>query len=54
MKPELIARYDPCVLRYTIYLHVPFCAELCLYCGCNTVMARSYKAVAAYVDGLER
>ncbi len=38
----------------SLYLHVPFCAELCLYCGCNTAVTRSYKAVAAYVDCLER
>ena len=85
MTPELIARYDQRVPRYTsyptaphfkadvtaetyapwlaelapdgplsLYLHVPFCAELCLYCGCNTAVARSYKAVASYVDCLER
>src|SRR5690349_1939795 len=85
MTPELIARYDQRVPRYTsyptaphfkpdvtadtyaswladlepdrpvsLYLHVPVCAELCLYCGCNTAVTRSYKAVAAYVDCLER
>ncbi len=84
MTPELIARYDQRVPRYTsyptaphfkpnvsaetyaswlselspdtalsLYLHVPFCAELCLYCGCNTTVARSYKTVASYVDLLE-
>ncbi len=85
MTPELIARYDQRVPRYTsyptaphfshdlqaatyiqwlselsprtglsLYLHVPFCAELCLYCGCNTTIARSYRPVAAYVDLLEQ
>jgi oxygen-independent coproporphyrinogen III oxidase len=38
----------------SIYLHVPFCAELCLYCGCHTKVARGYAPVAAYVDLLER
>lgn len=38
----------------SLYLHVPFCAALCLYCGCNTAVARSYSPVAAYVDLLER
>ncbi len=85
MTPDLIARYDQRVPRYTsyptaphfkpditdrtygswlaeleqnqplsLYLHVPFCAELCLYCGCNTAVTRSYKAIAAYVECLER
>jgi oxygen-independent coproporphyrinogen-3 oxidase len=38
----------------SIYLHVPFCAELCLYCGCHTTVARRYGPVEAYVDLLER
>jgi oxygen-independent coproporphyrinogen III oxidase len=38
----------------SIYIHVPFCAELCLYCGCHTTVARRYAPVAAYVDLLER
>jgi len=85
MTPELIARYDQRVPRYTsyptaphfkpdvdsstyakwlselssqtalsLYLHVPFCAELCLYCGCHTMVARTYSPVASYVDLLER
>jgi oxygen-independent coproporphyrinogen-3 oxidase len=85
MKPDLIARYDQRIPRYTsyptaphfsnevgpetaarwladlpagvaasLYLHVPFCAELCLYCGCHTSVARRYAPVAAYVELLER
>ena len=38
----------------SIYLHVPFCAELCLYCGCHTTVVRKYSPVAAYADLLER
>jgi oxygen-independent coproporphyrinogen-3 oxidase len=38
----------------SVYLHVPFCAELCLYCGCHTTVARRYGPVAEYVDLLER
>ena len=41
-------------LPLSVYLHVPFCAELCLYCGCHTTVARRYAPVAAYVDLLER
>ena len=38
----------------SIYLHVPFCAELCLYCGCHTTVARRYAPIAAYAELLER
>lgn len=36
----------------SVYLHVPFCAELCLYCGCQTAVARSRAPVKAYADRL--
>lgn len=36
------------------YIHVPFCAELCLYCGCHTRVARRYAPIEAYVGDLER
>lgn len=38
----------------SLYLHVPFCAELCLYCGCHTAVVRRYGPVAAFADTLER
>ncbi|MCC6888336.1 MAG: oxygen-independent coproporphyrinogen III oxidase [Hyphomicrobiales bacterium] len=41
-------------LPLSLYLHVPFCAELCLYCGCHTSVARRYSPVAAFVECLER
>jgi oxygen-independent coproporphyrinogen-3 oxidase len=44
----------PSDLPLSLYIHVPFCAELCLYCGCHTSVARTYSPVAAYVDLLER
>ncbi len=38
----------------SLYLHVPFCHELCLYCGCHTTVVRTYRPISAYVDLLER
>ena len=38
----------------SLYLHVPFCAELCFYCGCNTTVVRHYEPVEAYVELLRR
>ena len=45
-----LSRVDP----VSIYVHVPFCTELCLYCGCHTTVARRYEPVAAYAGLLER
>ena len=81
MDPELLAKYDRPVPRYTsyptaphfhagigpaacrdwlaevpaglplsIYLHVPFCQELCWYCGCHTTIARRYRSIAEYLE----
>ncbi len=36
----------------SLYLHVPFCIELCHYCGCHTKAIRRPEPVAAYADVL--
>lgn len=36
----------------SLYLHVPFCTELCHYCGCNTHATRRPEPVERYVDNL--
>ncbi len=36
----------------SLYLHVPFCREVCYYCGCNMKLAASYAPVAAYAEAL--
>jgi oxygen-independent coproporphyrinogen III oxidase len=36
----------------SLYLHVPFCAQLCLYCGCNTKVTLRRRPVEAYAERL--
>lgn len=36
----------------SLYLHVPYCARMCWYCGCNMKLAARYEPVATYVEGL--
>jgi coproporphyrinogen III oxidase-like Fe-S oxidoreductase len=38
----------------SVYLHVPYCRELCFYCGCNTKKALRDDVVGAYRAALER
>ena len=44
----------PAEAPISIYLHIPFCAELCFYCGCHTTVARGYAPVSSYVALLEK
>lgn len=32
----------------SLYLHVPFCREMCWYCGCHTQIVRRDELIAAY------
>ena len=38
----------------SLYLHLPFCEERCLYCGCNVVVTRQRQIAAVYLDHLAR
>jgi oxygen-independent coproporphyrinogen-3 oxidase len=38
----------------SVYLHVPYCRELCLYCGCNTKKAVRDDVITSYRIALER
>jgi len=36
----------------SLYIHVPFCTELCHYCGCNTRAVRKREPVETYAERL--
>lgn len=38
----------------SVYVHIPFCRQLCWYCGCHTSVPNSYDRAARYVDYLIR
>lgn len=38
----------------SLYVHVPFCRKLCLYCGCNMMVTRSQDLVERYLQALDR
>ena len=38
----------------SLYLHIPYCRELCWFCGCHTKITRRYEPVTRYLDVLLR
>jgi oxygen-independent coproporphyrinogen-3 oxidase len=42
----------PASAALSFYVHVPFCAAMCRYCGCHTKVVRRREPVEAYADRL--
>jgi oxygen-independent coproporphyrinogen III oxidase len=40
--------------KLSLYVHVPYCNELCLYCGCTTKAVRQRAPIVSYADLLEK
>ena len=53
---DMAQRLDamPADARLSLYVHIPYCHDICWYCGCNTGAATRPRRLSAYVDALER
>ena len=34
----------------SLYVHIPYCHEICWYCGCNTGAANRTQRLASYLE----
>jgi oxygen-independent coproporphyrinogen-3 oxidase len=39
--------------RLSLYVHIPYCQEICWYCGCNTGVAHRPQRLAHYMEALD-
>jgi oxygen-independent coproporphyrinogen-3 oxidase len=51
---EHLARADARREPLSVYVHLPFCREMCRFCGCNVVATHDRTRADAYLDVLER
>lgn len=42
----------PAYMPVSLYIHVPYCREICWYCGCNTGAIGRGDRVGLYVEAL--
>ncbi|HVY61505.1 MAG TPA: oxygen-independent coproporphyrinogen III oxidase, partial [Planctomycetota bacterium] len=48
-----LGKTDPEARPLSLYVHLPFCSTLCLFCGCNTVITKKEGVAGKYLDALE-
>jgi oxygen-independent coproporphyrinogen III oxidase len=49
-----LARADRAQGPLSIYVHLPFCREMCRFCGCNVIATHDRSRADAYLDTLEK
>lgn len=45
---------EPLQKALSLYVHVPFCSDVCYYCGCNKIVTRDHGRAAEYLDVVAR
>jgi len=51
---EVFQSADAAARPVSLYMHIPFCESLCLFCACNVVIQKDKKSAVPYLDVLKR
>jgi len=51
---QFYAKADEARTPVSLYMHLPFCESLCLFCACNVVITKDHGVAPPYIGILER
>src|SRR5437660_9114308 len=51
---KIHAEADAARTPVSLYMHIPFCESLCLFCACNVIIQKDKKVAPPYLDVLKR
>ena len=49
-----LSNEDPIPRPLSLYFHLPFCATVCYYCGCNKIVTKNRERAQPYLDRLNK
>jgi oxygen-independent coproporphyrinogen-3 oxidase len=50
---EFLHNAESAATPVSLYMHLPFCESLCLFCACNVVIQKDKKAAIPYLESLQ-
>ncbi|HKV27326.1 MAG TPA: oxygen-independent coproporphyrinogen III oxidase [Candidatus Acidoferrales bacterium] len=50
---EFLRNADSAATPVSLYMHLPFCESLCLFCACNVVIQKNKSAAIPYLESLK-
>src|SRR5271165_3659738 len=51
---EVVARADQKQSPVSLYMHLPFCESLCLFCACNVIIQKDKRVAPPYLEVLKK
>src|SRR6202789_4079591 len=51
---QTFAAADSARTPVSLYMHIPFCESLCLFCACNVSIQKNKGAAIPYLDALKK